>query len=330
MWIICYVSDTHAATYYLYERTGKSLHFLFNSRPELEKYQLVKLNPVVIKSRDGLDLVCYLTIPKKLDPIHSEAPVPMVLSVHGGPWARDQFGLNDEHQFFANRGYAVLSVNFRSSTGLGKTLLRAGNGEWGAKAHDDLIDAVNWAIKEKIALKDKIAIYGVSYGGYAVLAGLTFTPEVFAVGVDVVGPSNLVTLLKATPPYWKAIFNSLTKRIGGTPETEEGIKFLESRSPLTYAHKICKPLLIAQGQNDPRVKRAEADQIVSALVSKSIPVSYVLYNDEGHGFARPENTISFYAITEKFLSNYLGGRFENIGYDFKGADFTILNGKDLL
>ncbi|CAG8490816.1 8959_t:CDS:2 [Funneliformis mosseae] len=298
IWIVGFENDTRSAMYYLYERSERSVHLLFNQRPELDDYELVKLHPVVIKSRDNLDLVSYLTVPlKKHDPYTNYKPthpLPMILAVHGGPWIRDYFTpLRGDHQFFANRGYAVLSVNYRSSTGLGKTLLRSGNGEWGGKAHDDLIDAINWAIKEKIALKDKIAIYGGSYGGYAVLAGLTFTPGVFAAGVDIVGPSNLVTLLKSIPPYWKAMLNELKKRVGGDPETEEGVKFLSSRSPLNFADKICKPLLIAQ-------------------VSKSIPVDYVLFNDEGHGFARPENRISFFAMTEKFLSVHLGGRYEEV------------------
>ncbi|CAI2168914.1 5256_t:CDS:2 [Funneliformis geosporum] len=322
IWIVCYENDTQSAKYYLYERLERSVHLLFNQRPELDKFELVNLYPVIIKSRDNLDLVSYLTLPpKKHDPYTKYKPthpLPMILSVHGGPWIREHFTpLNTVHQFFANRGYAVLSVNFRSSSGLGKTLLRSGNGEWGGKAHDDLIDAVNWAIKERIASKDKIAIYGGSYGGYAVLAGLTFTPDVFAAGVDVVGPSNLAEL------------NELKKRVGGDPETEEGVKFLSSRSPLNFADKICKPLLIVQGQHDPRVKRAESDQIVSSLVSKSIPVNYILYNDEGHGFARPENRISFYTMTEKFLSVYLGGRYEEVGSDYEGANFTIINGVDV-
>ncbi|PKC69957.1 hypothetical protein RhiirA1_439689 [Rhizophagus irregularis] len=332
IWIVCFENDTQTAKYYLFDRSNdKCINLLFNSNPNLENYCLAKLNPIVIKSRDGLDLVSYLTLPlNKYDPYSDYKPthpLPMVLNVHGGPWARDSFvPLRTDHQFFANRGYAVLSVNFRSSTGLGKSLLRAGNGEWGAKAHDDLIDAVNWAIDEKIAEKDKIAIYGGSYGGYAVLAGLTFTPNVFAVGVDIVGPSNLVSLLNSVPSYWKSRISELIQRIGGNPETEEGVKFLTSRSPLTFADNINKPLLICQGQNDPRVKRAESDQIVSLLTSKSIPVSYVLFNDEGHGFVRPQNRISFYAMTEKFLSKVLGGKYEEVSNDFEGANFTILNG----
>ncbi|CAB4414433.1 unnamed protein product [Rhizophagus irregularis] len=336
IWIVCFENDTQTAKYYLFDRSNdKCINLLFNSNPNLENYCLAKLNPIVIKSRDGLDLVSYLTLPlNKYDPYSDYKPthpLPMVLNVHGGPWARDSFvPLRTDHQFFANRGYAVLSVNFRSSTGLGKSLLRAGNGEWGAKAHDDLIDAVNWAIDEKIAEKDKIAIYGGSYGGYAVLAGLTFTPNVFAVGVDIVGPSNLVSLLNSVPSYWKSRISELIQRIGGNPETEEGVKFLTSRSPLTFADNINKPLLICQGQNDPRVKRAESDQIVSLLTSKSIPVSYVLFNDEGHGFVRPQNRISFYAMTEKFLSKVLGGKYEEVSNDFEGANFTILNGKEIL
>jgi len=215
-----------------------------------------------------------------------------------------------------------LSVNFRGSTGLGKSFTNAGNGEWGAAMHNDLLDAVDWAVKEGIANQDSIAIMGISYGGYATLAGLTFTPEVFACGVDIVGPSNLITLLETTPPYWAPMLELLTSRIGDH-RTEEGREFLKSRSPLTYAERIRRPLLIGQGANDPRVKQAESDQIVQAMQAKNIPVTYVLYPDEGHGFARPENNMSFFAVAEAFLAGILEGRFEPIGDDFNGASITI-------
>jgi dipeptidyl aminopeptidase/acylaminoacyl peptidase len=277
-----------------------------------------------LKSRDGLTLVAYLTLPRG-----AQQPAPLVLNVHGGPWARDSYGFHPEHQWLANRGYAVLSVNFRGSTGFGKSFINAGDHEWGRKMHDDLIDAVNWAVREKIALPDKVAIYGGSYGGYATLAGLTFTPDQFACGVDIVGPSNLQTLLASIPPYWKSFYEDMVRRIDD-PRTEEGRKVLAERSPLNSADRIKKPLLIAQGANDPRVKKAEADQIVAAMQAKSLPVTYVLYPDEGHGFARPQNRLSFYAITEGFLSKCLGGRFEPIGRDFDGSSVTVVEGADIV
>jgi len=249
----------------------------------------------------------------------------MVLFVHGGPWARDSWGYNSYHQWLANRGYAVLSVNYRSSTGLGKDFINAGNMEWGGKMHDDLIDVVNWAVDEGIAQKDKIAIMGGSYGGYATLVGLTFTPDVFACGVDIVGPSNINTLMETIPPYWLPMINMFTSRVGDF-RTEEGKKFLESRSPIFFVDKIQKPLLIGQGANDPRVKQTESDQIVNAMKGKNIPVTYVLFPDEGHGFARPENRMSFNAVTEIFLFQYLGGRVEPIGNDFEGSSITVPNG----
>jgi len=282
----------------------------------------------VLKSRDGLDLVSYLTLPPGVDPDGAgkpRQPVPMVLDVHGGPWGRDDWGFNPTHQFFANRGYAVLSVNFRGSTGFGKAFVNAGNREWAAKMHDDLIDAVDWAIAEKIADSKKVAIFGGSYGGYATLVGMTFTPDKFACGVDIVGPSNLVTLLNTIPPYWEPGVQMFKDRVGDHT-SEDGKKFLRSRSPLTYADRISKPLLIGQGANDPRVKQAEADQIVGAMKEKKLPVTYALFPDEGHGFARPENRLAFNAVTEAFLARFLGGRYEAIGDAFSGSTITVPTG----
>jgi dipeptidyl aminopeptidase/acylaminoacyl peptidase len=249
----------------------------------------------------------------------------MVLFVHGGPWARDEWGYNPYHQWLANRGYAVLSVNFRASTGFGKAFLNAGNREWAAKMHDDLLDAVDWAVAQKIADPKRVAIMGGSYGGYATLVGLAFTPERFAAGVDIVGPSNLVTLLESVPPYWAPILSVFEQRMGEM-KTPEGRKFLESRSPLFRAEKIQRPLLIGQGANDPRVNQAESDQIVKALKAKSIPVTYVLFPDEGHGFARPENRKAFNAVAEAFLAEHLGGRFEPVGADFAGSTIVVPEG----
>ncbi len=329
-WMVAYLMDTGPVRYYIYDRATKNAEFLFTNRAELESLTLAPMHPVLIKSRDGLTLVSYLTLPPESDPdgdgIPNE-PVPMVLNVHGGPWARDDWGFDSEHQWLASRGYAVMSVNFRGSTGFGKSFLNAGNMEWAGKMHDDLIDAVSYAISEKIALPNKIAVMGGSYGGYATLVGLTFTPEVFACGVDIVGPSNLITLLETIPPYWAPSINLFTKRVGDH-RTEEGRAFLESRSPLRLADKISKPLLIAQGANDPRVKQSESDQIVEAMHKKEIPVTYALYPDEGHGFARPENRLSFYAVAESFLGKCLDGKVQPIGNDFSGSSITIPHGKE--
>ena len=323
VWTVAYTKDDGPVYYYIYDRPDKKAEFLFTNRKELEKVQLSKMYPLEIKSRDGLTLVSYLTLPHNSDKNgRPDSPLPMVLFVHGGPWARDSWGYNPYHQWLADRGYAVLSVNYRGSTGFGKEFLNAGNHEWAGKMHDDLIDAVNWAVDQKIADKNKVAIMGGSYGGYATLVGLTFTPNFFACGVDIVGPSNLVTLLQTIPPYWTPMINMFTSRVGDF-RTEDGIKFLLSRSPITYVDSIRKPLLIGQGANDPRVNQAEADQIVKAMQEKNIPVTYVLYPDEGHGFARPENRMSFNAVAEIFLSQFLGGRSEPIGNDFQNSSITV-------
>jgi dipeptidyl aminopeptidase/acylaminoacyl peptidase len=277
-----------------------------------------------------MDLVSYLTLPPAADPNHDgkpEAKAPLVLLVHGGPWGRDSYGYNGYHQWLANRGYAVLQVNYRASTGFGKNFITAGNLQWGRKMHDDLIDSVDWAIANGITTPDKVAIMGGSYGGYATLAGLTFTPDTFACGVDIVGPSNLNTLLATVPPYWASFYEQLARRMGD-PRTEEGRKWLTERSPLTHADKISKPLLIGQGANDPRVKQDESDQIVKAMTAKKIPVTYVLFPDEGHGFARPENSKAFNAVAEGFLAQCLGGRAEPIGDDLRGSSISVPTGAD--
>lgn len=382
-WVVAVDDPVKVVSSYLYDRGTGNVTKLFDQRPELTGAPLRPMKPVEIKTRDGLSLVGYLTLPAGpgesggpgthsagasgsaasgaagsagahgasaagssgagsstasgatgsagvvVAPDRPANPVPLVLDVHGGPWARDSYGFNGEHQWLANRGYAVLSVNYRGSTGFGKKFINAGDHEWARNMHNDLLDAVDWAIKEKIAQPDKVAIYGGSYGGYATLVGLTFTPDKFACGVDIVGPSNLFTLLNSIPPYWKSFFEDMVRRIGD-PRTAEGRELLKQRSPLTFADKISKPLLIAQGANDPRVKQAEADQIVEAMKSRKLPVTYVLYPDEGHGFARPQNRISFYAVAEGFLSKCLGGRVEPIGNDFAGASLKVLNGADYI
>ncbi|MBN2009034.1 S9 family peptidase [candidate division KSB1 bacterium] len=330
IWTIASIVDNGPVRYYLYDRDNKHATFLFTNRRNLERVTLSHMHPFVIQSRDSLDLISYLTLPYWTDKDNNgkpNAPIPMVLFVHGGPWARDSWGYDPYHQWLANRGYAVLSVNYRGSTGFGKNFINAGNLEWAGKMHNDLIDAVNWSIAEGIADSSKIAIMGGSYGGYATLVGLTFTPDIFACGVDIVGPSNIQTLLETIPPYWAPQIQIFTTRVGDY-RTESGREFLKSRSPLTFVDNIKKPLLIGQGANDPRVKQAEADQIVKAMEEKSIPVTYVLFPDEGHGFARPENRTAFNAVTEIFLSENLGGRYQPIGKDFQGSSIEVPTGAD--
>ena len=330
LWTAAYVLDNGPVKYYLYDRTRKQATYLFSNRTDLDEYQLARMHSLTIKSRDGWNLVSYLTLPPDSasnGDARPNNPVPLVLLVHGGPWGRDIWGYDPHHQWLSNRGYAVLSVNFRGSTGFGKEFTNAGNGEWAGKMHDDLIDAVNWAIREKITQRDQVAIMGGSYGGYATLVGLTFTPETFVCGVDIVGPSNLVTLLQNVPPYWVPILPMMKDRVGDWT-TEEGQKSLLAKSPLARVDQIQRPLLIGQGANDPRVKQVESDQIVEAMKQKNIPVTYVLYPDEGHGFARPENRLSFYAIAEAFLSEHLVGQFEPVGEDFQGSKIRVPEGAD--
>ncbi|NEP87345.1 MAG: S9 family peptidase [Okeania sp. SIO2C2] len=304
-WLVAYFTDDGPVYFYAYDRTAKTTTFLFTDQPQLEDLELAPMEPISYNARDGLTIHGYLT-----KPVGVSTPTSAVLLVHGGPWARDTWGYRAETQWLANRGYVVLQINFRGSTGYGKDFLNAGNREWAAKMHDDLIDGVNWLVEKGIADKDKIAIMGGSYGGYATLVGLTFTPEVFAAGVDIVGPSNLITLMQTIPPYWEPLKKVFFHRVGNL-ETEA--EFLKSRSPLFFVDKIEKPLLIGQGANDPRVKESESTQIVKAMEDAGKPIEYVLYTDEGHGFARPENRLHFYAIAEEFLAKYLGGIFEPVG-----------------
>jgi dipeptidyl aminopeptidase/acylaminoacyl peptidase len=319
---VAHLVDDGSTRYHVWDREGASATFLFTARPELDELELANMHPVTIEARDGLKLVSYLSLPADADQGgRPSEPLPMVLLVHGGPWARDRWGYNAEHQWLANRGYAVLSVNFRSSTGLGKTLLNAGNLEWAGKMHDDLLDAVDWAIAEGVADPDRIAIMGGSYGGYATLVGLTFTPERFACGVDIVGPSNLETLIETIPPYWAPLRATFDIRVGNIG-TEDGRALLKDRSPLHRVDQIRRPLLIGQGANDPRVKQAESDQIVAAMEKSGIPVAYALFPDEGHGFARPENRFAFYALAEAFLAAHIGGKSLPLG-GFEGASLQV-------
>jgi len=310
-WLVAYNRDNGPTGYYTYDRSSKKADFLFSNQPKLDKVTLAQMEPVEYKSQDGMTIYGYLTKPVGAEPKN----LPTVLLVHGGPWARDSWGFDPMAQWLANRGYAVLQINYRGSTGYGKEYLNAGNREWAGKMHQDLIDGVNWIVKEGVADPKKVAIAGGSYGGYATLVGLSFTPDVFACGVDIVGPSSIVTLLKTIPPYWAPLKALFTKRVGDLEKDEE---FLNQRSPLYRADQITKPLLIGQGANDPRVKQTESDQIVKAIRDKKREVQYVVYPDEGHGFARPENRLQFFAISEEFLAKHLGGRAEPAG-ETKGA-----------
>lgn len=330
-WIIVHSAAESPLEYYRYQRDGSgTLSRLFSARPALAGAPLVPMWPREIRSRDGLTLVSYLSLPAGADPDRdgkADRAVPMVLLVHGGPWGRDAYGYSGIVQWLANRGYAVLSVNFRGSTGFGKAFTNAGDGEWAAKMHDDLLDAVEWAIAQGITRRDQVAIMGGSYGGYATLVGLSFTPDVFACGVDIVGPSNLNTLLATVPPYWASFFEQLARRMGD-PRTEAGRAWLAERSPLGRVGQIARPLLIGQGANDPRVKQDESDQIVNAMTARGIPVTYVLFPDEGHGFQRPENAKAFNAVAEGFLGTCLGGRSQPIGEDFAGSSIQVPAGAD--
>ncbi|MGB6519391.1 MAG: S9 family peptidase [Candidatus Cybelea sp.] len=303
--IVNYVVDDGPVSYYSYDRSTKQGTFLFVSRPALLNYKLAPMQPITYTASDGLTIHGYLTLPVGVPPKN----LPMVLYVHGGPWARDNWGYSGYVQWLANRGYAVLQVNFRGSTGYGKSFLNAGNRQWAGTMHQDLIDAKKWAVAQGYADPSKVAIMGGSYGGYATLAGVTFSPDAFTAGVDIVGPSNLNTLLQAIPPYWSTVRATFALRMGDT------VDFLNSQSPLFKADQIKVPLLIGQGANDPRVNKRESDQIVAAMRKNNEPVEYIVFPDEGHGFARPENNRRFNAAVEAFLGKYLGGRVEPAGPD---------------
>ncbi len=307
IWIVGFVVDVGSVLYYLYDRSAKQTEFIFSISPKLDNYKLSPMQAISYEARDGLKICGYLTVPIGFEARKDTAPPPMVLLIHGGPWGRDVWGYHSEVQWLANRGYSVLQINFRGSTGYGKEFCNAGNKEWGRKMHDDLIDGKRWAIENGYASEGNVAIFGWSYGGYATLVGVSFTPDEFNCGVAVVGPSNLVSLLESFPSYWeieKGIFN---KRIGNL-ETER--EFLESCSPLFKANQIKAPLLIGQGANDPRVTQAESDQIVEVMRKNNLPVEYIVFEDEGHGFAKPQNRMTFYKIAETFLAKHLHGRLE--------------------
>ena len=313
IWLVSYVSDDGPVHYVLWDRAAQHATHLFAHQPALSKYRLAHMEPFAFTARDGVMIYGYLTFPPDSD----RHNLPAVLNVHGGPWHRDVWGYNAEAQWLANRGYLCVQVNFRGSTGYGKDFVNLGNKEWGAAMQDDLLDAVAWVTDRSYADPARVAIYGGSYGGYAALAGAAFTPDVFAAAVDIVGPSNLKTLIESIPPYWAPLVAQFHTRVGN-PETEAD--FLWERSPLSKADQIRIPLLIAQGANDPRVKQAESEQIVAALKERGIDYQYMLFPDEGHGFAQPENRLKFYAAAEAFLARHLGGRAEPPAADEEAAE----------
>jgi dipeptidyl aminopeptidase/acylaminoacyl peptidase len=302
-WLVAYMADDGPIRYHAYDRAGRSTTFLFEHQPALSSYTLAKMEPFSFPARDGLEIHGYLTFP----PGAGRIGLPTVVNVHGGPWVRDAWGYDSESQWLANRGYLSVQVNYRGSTGYGKAFVNAGDREWGAKMHEDVVDAVRWVIDQGYADRARVAIYGGSYGGYEALVGAAFTPDVFCCAVDIVGPSDLRTLIRSIPPYWEPMIAQFHTRVGN-PDTEPD--FLWSRSPLSRVDEIRIPILVAQGANDPRVKQAEAEQIVAALSEKGIDHEYMLFEDEGHGFAKPENRLRFYAAAERFLADHLGGRYE--------------------
>lgn len=307
-WVVVVNSDTEPGEIYLFNRKTHKLALQYRVREKLPRQDLAEMKVVHYKSSDGLEIPAYLTLPKGIPGKN----LPTIIFPHGGPWGRDVWGYNPYAQFFANRGYAILSMNFRGSAGYGKKFIDAGNKEWGKKMQDDVTWGAKYLVAEGIADPKRIGIFGGSYGGYATLAGVAFTPDVYAAAVDLFGPSNLITLMESIPPYWEAGRQMFYQRMGN-PTTPEGKALLVERSPLTSAGKIKTPLMIAQGANDPRVNHAESEQIVVALRDRGFPVEYLLIPDEGHGFARPVNNMASIMATEQFFAKYLGGRAQEGG-----------------
>ena len=308
LWIVTATSDTDPGTVYLFDRKTKKLSVEYVVRERIPREHMASMTPIRYKSSDGLEIPAYLTLPKGVEAKN----LPLVVFPHGGPWARTNWGFSNGAEFLANRGYAVLQPNFRSSTGYGKKYLNAGNRQWGDRMQDDLTWGVKHLVSEGVADPKRVAILGGSYGGYATLAGVAFTPDLYAAAVAIVAPSNLLTLLETIPPYWESLRTIFSERMGN-PATPEGRKQLERQSPLNSASKIKTPLLVVQGANDPRVKKAESEQIVIALRDRGFPVGYIVAPDEGHGFARPVNNMAMWAASEAFLAKHIGGRFQEGG-----------------
>lgn len=327
-WIIEAEKADQLPTTFLYDRDAGTITELFRSRPALAGYRLAPMRQIERKSTDGLNLVSYLTLPADVTDDRPVKPLPMVLIVHGGPWCRDAYGFRSDHQWLADRGYAVLSVNYRGSIGFGKSFIAASEKQHAGKMHDDLIEMVDWAISEGIAEKSMIAIVGESYGGYAAFVGATFTPDIFCCSVPVVGFTGLETMLDTIPPYWTG-FASFMYRSYGDPRTQSGRDLLAERSPIYKVDNVKKPMLIFHGQNDVRCNIAESDAFVTAMQAKGIPVTYVVYPDEGHWFAKQENRIAYLALMEAFLSLHLGGTCEPFGADLADSSHQIRAGAEI-
>ncbi|MBL8545548.1 MAG: S9 family peptidase [Hyphomonadaceae bacterium] len=331
-WIVEVAPTNASPRTYIYDRSTGRAQVWFQSNPEWASLPLQPLHASELRSRDGLRLTAYYMLPPGADPDGDgmpASPLPTIIWVHGGPWDRESFAFRTLFQLYANRGYAVVSVNFRGSTGFGKAFLNAANGEWGARMQNDLIDAKNWAIGRGLSRGDRIAIVGGSYGGYAALSAMSMTPGEFTCGISVAGPSSLITLMSTIPEYWTSTRVIYETRVGD-PDTSEGRTLLQARSPINFASQIRGALLIGQGANDPRVTTTEAEQMVAAMRARGQPVTYVLFPDEGHGFQREENDRAFSAVTEEFLASCLGGRFEPVGDDFQGSSITIPYGAQYL
>lgn len=332
VWLVREVRADKPARYHVYDIEADRMTMLFAAQPALEMVELAPVRPFVIRASDGLELPSYLTLPVGSDADGNglpDKPLPLVLFPHGGPWWRDTFEYYRYRQWLADRGYAVLNVNFRGSAGLGKRHLNAGDREWADRVHRDLLDGVDWAVKNGVASPERVAIFGGSHGGYAALVGLAFTPNRFTCGVDFFGPSNLETALNALPKNLTALRADFARRMGD-PDTEEGRALLRAHSPLHRASAIRRPLLVGQGGRDPRVPQVESDRIVAAVKANGAPVAYLLYPDEGHGFTRPENRASFFGAAEGFLARCLGGRAEPPGPDSKGSSMQVIEGTGLV
>ncbi len=300
-YIVVSYSDKAQATYYVYDVATDNLTKIADVTPWLNENEMAAMNCVEYQSRDGLRIEAYLTLPVGYT-METAKNLPVVVNPHGGPWARDTWGFNPEVQFLANRGYAVFQMNFRGSTGYGKKFWEASFKEWGKKMQDDITDGVNWLVEKKIADPKRVAIYGGSYGGYATLAGLTFTPDLYNCGIDYVGVSNLFTFMKTIPPYWKPMLDMMYEMVGD-PKADSTM--LAATSPVFHADKIRVPLFVAQGANDPRVNKDESDQMVAALKNRGIEVEYMVKDNEGHGFHNEENRFDFYRAMEKFLEQHM-------------------------